>query len=152
LGPLHHFITFLYISSMNYSLLLATALGVVLHTLPAAAQTPAASQQPTPVQLSCRSFSGHIMSTQGTPLVGATVMVKGTYVVRTTNDEGYFTFDLPAVPTVAPRLLISSAGYAPQEVLITSCPPMTIELQILEGTRIKQRGKRKGFIKQVGKE
>jgi len=79
-------------------------------------------------------------------------MVKGTYVARTTNDEGYFTFDLPAVPTTAPRLMISSAGYAPQEVLITSCPPMTIELQILEGTRIKQRGKHKGFIKKVGQE
>ena len=138
---------------MNYSLLLPTALGVLLHVLPAAAQTsPAANQQPTPVQLSCRSFSGHIMSTEGTPLVGATVMVKGTYVARTTNDEGYFTFDLPAVPTTAPRLMISSAGYAPQEVLITSCPPMTIELQILEGTRIKQRGKHKGFIKKVGQE
>lgn len=138
---------------MNYSLLLSAALGVALHTLPAAAQTsPAASQQPTPVQLSCRSFSGHIKSNTGTPLVGATVLVKGTYVARTTNDEGYFTFDLPAAPTVAPRLQISSAGYAPQEYLITSCTPMDIELQILEGTRFKKRGKHKGFIKEVGKE
>jgi len=138
---------------MNYSLLLSAALGVALHALPAAAQTsPAASQQPTPVQLSCRSFSGHIKSNTGTPLVGATVLVKGTYVARTTNDEGYFTFDLPAAPTVAPRLQISSAGYAPQEYLITSCTPMDIELQILEGTRFKKRGKHKGFIKEVGKE
>ena len=137
---------------MTYSLLLATALGVLLHTLPASAQAPATSQQPTPVQLSCRSFSGHIKSTTGTPLVGATVLVKGTYVARTTNDEGYFTFDLPAAPTVAPRLQVSSAGFAPQEYLITSCTPLEIELQMLEGTRIKKRGRHKGFIKEVGKE
>jgi len=138
---------------MNYSLLLTAAFGILLHTRPAAAQTaPAASQQPTPVQLSCRSFSGHIKSNTGTPLVGATVLVKGTYVARTTNDEGYFTFDLPAVPTTAPRLQISSAGFAPQDFLITSCTPMEIELQMLEGTRIKKRGRHKGFIKEVGKE
>jgi len=139
---------------MNYSLLLTAAFGILLRTLPAAAQTaPAASQQAMPVQLSCRSFSGHIKaSSTGLPLVGATVLVKGTYVARTTNDEGYFTFDLPAAPTTAPRLQISSAGYAPQEFLITSCAPMDIELQILEGTRIKKRGKHKGFIKEVGKE
>jgi hypothetical protein len=138
---------------MNYSLLLTAAFGILLHTRPAAAQTaPAASQQATPVQLSCRSFSGHIKSNTGTPLVGATVLVKGTYVARTTNDEGYFTFDLPAVPTTAPRLQISSAGFAPQDFLITSCTPMEIELQMLEGTRIKKRGRHKGFIKEVGKE
>jgi hypothetical protein len=29
---------------------------------------------------------------------------------------------------------------------------MEIELQMLEGTRIKKRGRHKGFIKEVGKE
>ena len=145
---------------MNYSLLLSTVACSLLHTLAAPAQTsrPAATATPTTatpapaVQLSCRSFSGHVKSTTGTPLVGATVLVKGTYVARTTNDEGYFTFDLPAAPTTAPRLQISSAGFAPQEFLINSCEPLNIELQILEGTRFKKRGKHKGFIKEVGKE
>jgi hypothetical protein len=141
---------------MNYSFLLSVAVWGLVQALPAAAQTtPPTSTSATdasPVQLTCRSFSGHVQSTTGTPLVGATVLVKGTYVARTTNDEGYFTFDLPSVPTQAPRLQVSSAGFAPQEFLITTCAPMSIELQMLEGTRIKQRGKRKGFIKQVGKE
>jgi hypothetical protein len=78
-------------------------------------------------------------------------MVKGTYVARTTNDEGFFTFDLPSVPTQAPHLMVSSAGFGPQEFLITSCEPLAIELTMLEGTRIKKRGKHKGFIKQAGK-
>ena len=142
---------------MKYSFLFPLACSLVLHVLPAPAQTTAPiapgqeSAGPVPVQLSCRSFSGHVKSTTGTPLVGATVMVKGTYVARTTNDEGYFTFDLPSVPTQAPHLMVSSAGFGPQEYLITTCDPLAIELQILEGTRIKQRGKHKGFIKQAGK-
>ncbi|RZK90340.1 MAG: hypothetical protein EOO62_35225, partial [Hymenobacter sp.] len=123
---------------MNNFFLLSAAICSFLLARPAAAQTTpvTANQAPVTVQMSCRSFSGHVKSTTGTPLVGATVLVKGTYVARTTNDEGYFTFDLPAVPTTAPRLQISSAGFAPQEFLITSCAPMDIELQILEGTRI----------------
>lgn len=142
---------------MKYSFLFPLACSFLLQVAPAAAQAtrPIApgqeSASPVPVQLSCRSFSGHVKSTTGTPLVGATVMVKGTYVARTTNDEGYFTFDLPSVPTQAPHLMVSSAGFGPQEYLITTCDPLAIELQILEGTRIKQRGKHKGFIKQAGK-
>jgi hypothetical protein len=142
---------------MKYSFLFPLACSLLLQVLPAPAQTttPIAPGQesagPVPVQLSCRSFSGHVKSTTGTPLVGATVMVKGTYVARTTNDEGYFAFDLPSVPTQAPHLMVSSAGFGPQEYLITTCDPLAIELQILEGTRIKQRGKHKGFIKQAGK-
>lgn len=142
---------------MKYAFLFPLACSFLLQVVPAAAQatrpiTPGQeSAGPVPVQLSCRSFSGHVKSTTGTPLVGATVMVKGTYVARTTNDEGYFTFDLPSAPTQAPHLMVSSAGFAPQEFLITTCDPLAIELQILEGTRIKQRGKHKGFIKQAGK-
>jgi hypothetical protein len=92
------------------------------------------------------------MASTGSPLVGATILVKGTYIARTTNEEGFFTFDLPAVPTQAPHLLVSSAGFAPQDFLINSCEPLAIELQILEGTKFKKRGKHKGFIKQTGKE
>ncbi len=139
---------------MQYAFLLSVALGGLALARPATAQTiPAsANQAPMPVQMNCRSFSGHVKSTTGTPLVGATVLLKGTYVARTTNDEGYFTFEVPAVPTTAPYLMVSSAGYAPQNFLITGCAPLDIELQILEGTRIKQRGRHKGFIKKVGQE
>jgi hypothetical protein len=142
---------------MKYTFLFPLACSLLVQVVSASAQTvrPVTTGQdptgPVPVQLSCRSFSGHVKSTTGTPLVGATIMVKGTYVARTTNDEGYFAFDLPSVPTQAPHLMVSSAGFGPQEFLITSCEPLAIELQILEGTRIKQRGKHKGFIKQAGK-
>ncbi|RZJ87104.1 MAG: hypothetical protein EOO60_12580, partial [Hymenobacter sp.] len=77
---------------MKYAFLLPLACSILLKAVPAAAQVtqPIATGQesagPVAVQLSCRSFSGHVKSTTGTPLVGATVMVKGTYVARTTND------------------------------------------------------------------
>lgn len=142
---------------MKYAFLLPAAFWGILTTLPSSAQAtrPAgttAQEASAPVQLACRSFSGHVMASTGTPLVGATILIKGTYVARTTNEEGYFTFDLPTVPTQAPHLLVSSAGFAPQDFLITSCEPLAIELQILDGTRFKKRGKHKGFIKQTGKE
>ncbi|RZJ93347.1 MAG: carboxypeptidase-like regulatory domain-containing protein [Hymenobacter sp.] len=143
---------------MKYAFLLPVAFLGLLPTQPLLAQTtrPASattSQDPSvPVQLACRSFSGHVMASTGSPLVGATILIKGTYVARTTNEEGYFTFDLPAPPTQAPHLLVSSAGFAPQDFLITSCAPLNVELQILDGTKFKKRGKHKGFIKQTGKE
>lgn len=142
---------------MKYAFLLSASFWGILHTLPASAQTtrPASTtsqEASVPVQLACRTFSGHVMASTGSPLVGATILVKGTYVARTTNEEGFFTFDLPAVPTQAPHLLVSSAGFAPQDFLIKSCEPLAIELQILEGTKFKKRGKHKGFIKQTGKE
>jgi hypothetical protein len=147
--------TFPTLYSMKYSFLLPLISWGLFHSLPSSAQTtrPASAVDisPEPVQLACRSFSGYVKSTSGTPLVGATVLIKGTYVARTTNDEGYFAFDLPAAPTQAPHLSISSAGFAPQELSITSCEPLAIELQMLEGTKIKQRGKHKGYIKQAGK-
>ena len=139
---------------MKYAFLLSASFWGILHTLPTLAQTtrPASTEASVPVQLACRTFSGHVMASTGSPLVGATILVKGTYVARTTNEEGFFTFDLPAVPTQAPHLLVSSAGFAPQDFLINSCEPLAIELQILEGTKFKKRGKHKGFIKQTGKE
>ena len=81
--------------SMKYSFLLPVACSLLLQVISTSAQTtqPIATGQtptsPVPVQLACRSFSGHVKSDAGTPLVGATVMVKGTYVARTTNDEGF---------------------------------------------------------------
>jgi hypothetical protein len=139
---------------MKYAFLLSASFWGILHTLPTLAQTtrPASTEASVPVQLACRTFSGHVMASTGSPLVGATILVKGTYIARTTNEEGFFTFDLPAVPTQAPHLLVSSAGFAPQDFLINSCEPLAIELQILEGTKFKKRGKHKGFIKQTGKE
>jgi hypothetical protein len=108
-------------------------------TLPRAAQ--ASHVQP------CGTFSGRVMASDK-PLAGVSVFVKGTNIILITNEEGFFT--LPSSVTSFPTLAVSAAGYAPQDVTLSSCTPITLEMQILPGTRIKQHGKRKGFIMKTG--
>jgi hypothetical protein len=82
------------------------------------------------------------------PLAGASIFVKGTSIILITNEEGFFT--LPASVASFPTLAVSAAGYAPQDYTYTNCTPVTLEMQLLPGTRIKQHGKRKGFIMKTG--
>jgi hypothetical protein len=95
----------------------------------------------------CGTFNGRVMASEK-PLAGASVFVKGTSIILITNEEGFFT--LPASVVTYPTLAVSAAGYAPQELTYTSCVPVTLEMQLLPGTRIKQHGKRKGFIMKTG--
>lgn len=103
----------------------------------------AATTAPRP----CGTFNGRIMASEN-PLAGVSIFVKGTNIILITNEEGFFT--LPASVVNFPTLEVSAAGYAPQELTYTSCAPVTLEMQLLPGTRIKQRGKRKGFIMKTG--
>jgi len=82
------------------------------------------------------------------PLAGASIFVKGTSIILITNEEGFFT--LPASVVNFPTLSVSAAGYAPQDYTYATCTPVTLEMQLLPGTRIKQHGKRKGFIMKTG--
>lgn len=113
---------------------------------PAAAQT-APDNSLAPAAIPCAAYSGRVASGEK-QLAGISVAVKGTKIILITNQEGFFT--LPPSVTERPTLLVSAAGYKPQEVAFTSCEPITIEMELLPGTRIKKRGKRKGFIMHQG--
>jgi hypothetical protein len=122
----------------------------LLLCLLAASTAPALSQVlPSPAQSSrpCGTFNGRIMASEK-PLAGASIFVKGTSIILITNEEGFFT--LPASVASFPTLAVSAAGYAPQDYTYTNCTPVTLEMQLLPGTRIKQHGKRKGFIMKTG--
>ncbi|MDO7884776.1 carboxypeptidase-like regulatory domain-containing protein [Hymenobacter cheonanensis] len=95
----------------------------------------------------CGTFNGRVMAGEK-PLAGTSIFVKGTSIILITNEEGFFT--LPASVVNFPTLAVSAAGYAPQEFTYTTCTPVTLEMQLLPGTRIKQHGKRKGFIMKTG--
>lgn len=110
-----------------------------------AAPAPAAPA-PAPTRL-CATISGHVLG-NGQPLAGATVTVEGTRLVTITNGEGFFTLNIDQVQH--PKLQFSAAGYEPQAVPLTSCNTFDVELPLLPGTRIKQRGKKKGFIMKTG--
>ena len=125
------------------SILLLNLLALSTQAFSQAAPSKTAIAAPRP----CGTFNGRIMASEK-PLAGASIFVKGTNIILITNEEGFFT--LPASVVNYPTLDVSAAGYAPQELTYTSCAPVTLEMQILPGTRIKQHGKRKGFIMKTG--
>jgi hypothetical protein len=95
----------------------------------------------------CGTFTGRVMAGDK-PLAGTSIFVKGTSIILITNEEGFFT--LPSSVVSFPTLAVSAAGYAPQDYTYATCTPVTLEMQLLPGTRIKQHGKRKGFIMKTG--
>ena len=120
---------------------------VTLSAVPAFSQVAPPKAAATAAPRPCGTFNGRVMASEN-PLAGVSIFVKGTNIILITNEEGFFT--LPASVVNFPTLEVSAAGYAPQELTYTSCAPVTLEMQLLPGTRIKQRGKRKGFIMKTG--
>jgi len=119
------------------SLLLGASYSATAQIAPAPAAAGVAAGPP------CAALSGYVMGNDK-PLAGATVSVQGTRLLTITNSEGYYT--LPAANVPKPTLLFSAAGYEAQSLAPTTCADEHVEMQLLPGTRIKQRGKRKGFI------
>ena len=60
-----------------------------------------------------QTISGKINGSNGQPLSGATVSVKGTSVATSTTPEGLFSITLPAKKNI---LLVTNVGYEPVEV------------------------------------
>jgi TonB-linked SusC/RagA family outer membrane protein len=63
------------------------------------------------------TFSGKVTDAEGNPIIGATVLLKGTTFGTATDVNGYFTLtDVKAGSTI----LISYLGYRPRELAVTS--------------------------------
>ncbi len=69
-------------------------------------------------------------TTQAQPIVGASVLVKGTKIGTTTNAEGMFTI---GVPSGRKTLVISSVGYESMEVDITNSSNVSVQLKETTG-------------------
>lgn len=65
-----------------------------------------------------RRVTGNVVDEAGSPIIGASVLVKGTNTGTITDVEGNFV--LAAVPTSANTLVVSFVGYSTQEVAISS--------------------------------
>lgn len=78
------------------------------------------------------SVSGTVVSQQdGEPLIGATVLVKGTNVATATDIDGNFTIRANTGAT----LLVSYIGYTPQEVKVKG-PQKNLQIQLIEDSQI----------------
>ncbi|WP_240625686.1 SusC/RagA family TonB-linked outer membrane protein [Spirosoma pollinicola] len=74
-------------------------------------------------------ITGRVLDDTGSPLPGASVVLKGSVKTGTTTDgEGKFTLNLPESPD--PVLIISSIGYATQEVVLSNRTTVEIRLVV----------------------
>jgi len=67
------------------------------------------------VVLAQRTLTGRVADKQGQPLIGVTVLVKGTTIGTTTDNDGRFSIQ---VPNDQAALQLSYVGYTPQEVAV----------------------------------
>ena len=95
-----------------------------------------------------RTITGMISSPDGEPLVGASVVVKGTNVGALTDVDGKFSL---AVPKEAQTLVFSFVGYQTQEQALGSSNEFTIKLASgqLEEVIVTAQGIRKN-VREIG--
>ena len=110
---------------------------------------PAASSAARPIRLACAPLTGTIFEPNGRPLVGATLLVKGTHDVYVTDSEGKFLLTDPVYQ--GQTLVVGAAGYTPQEIALIDCTLPRLVLEQAEGTRIKRSGKRAGQVVRFNK-
>lgn len=72
------------------------------------------------------NITGKVIDQDGKPIVGATVLVKGTKSGVTTDENGVFRINLPENNTT---VIVSFVGYKVQEVNVAGMTSITIELQ-----------------------
>ena len=81
-----------------------------------------------------KKLSGIVRDESGEPIIGASVLVKGTKVGTVTNAEGEFSLDAPA----SGMLVISYMGFATREVPITSHSNLKITLNEDEAQNLNE--------------
>jgi guanyl-specific ribonuclease Sa len=106
---------------------------------------PAASaESPRRMKLACAPLSGQVFEANGRPLLGATLLIKGTHQVYVTNGDGQF--DLTDTVYQGQVLTVQAAGYTTQEIPLNDCTLPRLVLEKAPDARIKRNGKRAGQV------
>ena len=100
--------------------------------------------RPRSMQLACAPLLGIVFEPNGQPLVGATLLVKGTHQVYVTDSEGKF--QITDVVYQGQELTVGAAGYRPQDVVLNNCTLPRLVLAKDPTARIKRSGKRAGQV------
>ena len=83
-----------------------------------------------------KNVSGKVFDARTTePLIGASVVVKGTTIGGVTDPEGAFDFNPQQKPPFT--LSISFVGYTSQELAVTGATKMPLSLKLVETTEVK---------------
>ena len=99
-------------------------------------------------RLACIPLQGQVFDPTGRPLVGATLLVKGTQQVYVTDSDGRF--QLTDAIYDGQSLSIGAAGYTTYDVALTDCTLPRLVLQQAPGARFKRGGKRAGQVTHIG--
>lgn len=100
--------------------------------------------RPRAMRLACGPLMGMVFEPNGQPLVGATLLVKGTHQVYVTDSEGKF--QITDVVYQGQELTVGAAGYRPQDVALNDCTLPRLVLAKDPTARIKRSGKRAGQV------
>ena len=145
--------------------LFALAALVALLVSPAAAQRPkptptaARAQRPKPApaaaaaarsgRMACAPLAGQVFDPNGTPLMGATLLVKGTQQVYVTDVEGRFQLTAPVYQGQV--VAVQAAGFVIRDVPLTDCTLPRLVLERKADAHIRRSGKRTGQVVRIGK-
>jgi hypothetical protein len=96
-----------------------------------AAPAPAAPAEPSSVTL-----SGRILDEEGKPMAGATVMLKGSRKVASTDANGNYSMEVPAGENT---LTYGYGGYQDQEMRAHGSQPLNVTLVPREGAKRRRK-------------
>lgn len=99
---------------------------------------------PRRMRLACTPLTGQVFEANGRPLLGATLLVKGTHQVYVTDSEGKF--QVTDVLYQGQQLTIGAAGYLTQDVALEECALPRLVLAKDPTARIRRNGKRTGQL------
>ena len=99
---------------------------------------------PRRMRLACTPLMGQVFEANGRPLLGATLLVKGTHQVYVTDSEGRF--HIPDVLYQGQQLTIGAAGYVAQDVSLDDCTLPRLVLAKDPTAHIRRNGKRAGQL------
>lgn len=120
-----------------------------------AAEPPAALSAP---QSQSHKLTGMVIDQNGEPVIGASVMVKGTTVGTATDIDGRFTINVPKKGSV---VVVSYIGYKPQEFVYSGQSSLEVRLTedtasleevIVVGYGVQKKATLTGSVSQVGGE
>ncbi|TGE26011.1 hypothetical protein E5K00_12710 [Hymenobacter aquaticus] len=102
----------------------------------------------TPMRLACTPLVGLVTDAEGQPLIGATLLVKGTQNAYITDNEGRFQLTAPVYQKQV--LAVEAAGYTTRLVPLNDCKLPTLVLERDPNSKIKRAGKRAGQVTRRG--
>lgn len=99
---------------------------------------------PRRMRMACVPLVGQVFEANGRPLLGATLLVKGTHQVYVTDSEGKF--QITDVLYQDQELTIGAAGYVTQDVILEDCSLPRLVLAKDPSAHIRRNGRRAGQL------